>query len=138
MENFHPICLLIFSSLIISWLKMHLNVISLFLFPCSFSYIGTLQNKLPSHWLLSCKSVLETIRFDRRMYLTWPRKQFLHKPWTRFDIISLGYCADVLFPVFQFDTLSWKQGVSCKIPIFTNTCISFEVFAKISQDFLVI
>ena len=38
-----------------------------------------------------------------------------HQRFQRFDYLS----------VYQFIALSWKKGVSCKIPIFTNTAFSF-------------
>ena len=48
---------------------------------------------------------------------------------------SLGYCADVHSPIFQFEAFPWKKGVSCKIPIFTNISFSFsQNFVKLHRS----
>ena len=41
---------------------------------------------------------------------------------------SFTMCPCFYLCVFQFDALSWKKEVSCKIPIFTS--ISFSILLK--------
>ena len=47
-------------------------------------------------------------------------------------------CPCLICAFFQFDALSWKRGVSCNIPIFTNISFSFlSKFHETSYSYIV-